>query len=154
MTWPGAMECRAGLGCLIAVEGIVVERLSARVGCDTVVRVAACCVESWWREPTDCCWSSVWSTGTSNGGKEALDLRSVWRLFGRRSDGAIRGSRGGLRDRLWAIGSFSRRVGYDLTGSYTVVVIALAVISLRGWSLDAGRPTAQKGRGGSLSSLA
>jgi hypothetical protein len=70
--------------------------------------------------------------GSANGGKEALDS-VVWAdYFGRRAAGAIRGLSRPMVVGSGAVGSFAGAVGYDLTGSYTGVVLMLAAISLVG----------------------
>jgi hypothetical protein len=70
--------------------------------------------------------------GSSNGAKEAVDS-VVWAdYFGRRAAGAIRGLSRPLVVGSGAVGSFAGGLGYDLTGSYTGVVLILAAVSLLG----------------------
>jgi hypothetical protein len=70
--------------------------------------------------------------GTANGAKEALDA-IVWAdFFGRRAAGAIRGLSRPLVVGSGAVGVFAGGLGYDLTGSYTTVVLILAGLALLG----------------------
>jgi predicted MFS family arabinose efflux permease len=113
--------------------GVLIERLSARVVLGVLsLLVAACCVGALVARDPLMLLVYVLAYGTSNGAKEALDS-VVWAdYFGRRSAGAIRGLSRPLVVGSGAVGSFAGGVGYDLTGSYTVVVLSLAAVSLLG----------------------
>ena len=113
--------------------GVLVERLSARVvlGILSLI-VAGCCLGALATRDPLMLLAYVLVYGTSNGGKEAVDS-VVWAdYFGRRAAGAIRGLSRPLVVGSGAVGSFAGGLGYDLTGSYTGVVLVLATISLLG----------------------
>ena len=115
------------------VWGVLIERLSARVVLGILsLLVAACCLGALATRDPLMLLVYVLAYGTSNGAKEALDS-VVWSdYFGRRAAGAIRGLSRPFVVGSGAVGSFAGGVGYDLTGSYTVVVLVLAVMSLLG----------------------
>jgi MFS family permease len=115
------------------VWGVLIERLSARVVLGILsLLVAGCCVGALATRDPLMLLVYVLVYGTSNGGKESVDS-VVWAdYFGRRAAGAIRGLSRPLVVGSGAVGSFAGGVGYDLTGSYTGVVLALATVSLLG----------------------
>jgi predicted MFS family arabinose efflux permease len=115
------------------VWGVLIERLSARVVLAILsLLVAGCCLGALATRDPLMLVAYVLVYGTANGAKEALDS-VVWSdYFGRRAAGAIRGLSRPFVIGSGALGSFAGGVGYDLTGSYTVVVVALAAISLLG----------------------
>jgi predicted MFS family arabinose efflux permease len=113
--------------------GVLIERLSARVVLAILsLLVAACCLGALATRDPLMLLAYVLAYGTSNGAKEALDS-VVWSdYFGRRAAGAIRGLSRPFVVGSGALGSFAGGVGYDLTGSYTGVVLVLATVSLLG----------------------
>lgn len=115
------------------IWGVLIERLSARVVLGILsLLVAACCLGALATRDPLLLLAYVLVYGTSNGGKEAVDS-VVWAdYFGRRAAGAIRGLSRPMVVGSGAIGSFAGGLGYDLTGSYTGVVLLLAMISLLG----------------------
>jgi predicted MFS family arabinose efflux permease len=113
--------------------GVLIERLSARVVLAILsLLVSGCCLSALVARDPLMLLVYVLAYGTSNGAKEALDS-IVWAdFFGRRAAGAIRGLSRPFVVGSGAVGSFAGGVGYDLTGNYTVVVVALAIVSLTG----------------------
>jgi hypothetical protein len=86
--------------------------------------------------------------GLANGGKEALDAL-VWAdYFGRRSVGGIRGLSRPFVIGASASGPVIGGLGYDLTNSYSSVVLIFAVLAAIGAAaaLAAHRPAPPRGR--------
>jgi sugar phosphate permease len=115
------------------VWGLVIERLSARIVLAVLsLLVAGCCIGALLARDPITLLAYVLVYGTANGAKEALDA-IVWAdFFGRRAAGAIRGLSRPFVIGFGAAGSFAGGLGYDLTGSYTGVVVLLATVSLLG----------------------
>ena len=113
--------------------GLAIERLSARIVLAVLsLLVAGCCVGALLVRDPATLLAYVLVYGVSNGAKEALDA-IVWAdFFGRRAAGTIRGLSRPFLIGFGAAGSFLGGLGYDLTGSYTGVVMLLAVVSLLG----------------------
>lgn len=113
--------------------GILVERLPARLALATMsALVAACCLGALAVRDPLLLLVYVLVYGSANGAKEALDA-VVWAdYFGRQAVGAIRGLSRPFVVGAGALGSFAGGVGYDLTGSYLLVLVVFAGLSLLG----------------------
>ncbi len=115
------------------VWGFLVERVPARIVFSIAsLGVAACCVGALLvREP----WMLliyVAVYGVIGGARDALDA-TVWAdYFGRGAVGAIRGLSRPLVIGSGALGGMVGGLGYDLTGNYTVAMLALAAVALAG----------------------
>ena len=113
--------------------GFLVERVPARLVLGMVsFGVAGCCVGALLVREAWMLVVYVAAYGFVGGARDALDA-TVWAdYFGRRAVGAIRGLSRPFVVGSGALGGFVGAVGYDLSGSYSTVVLLFAAVSLTG----------------------